>query len=314
MPRRSRLSRHGRRIAGEYSKAKNRGFWKPAPVMWRIMMATVAGDTLFDFFHNRLRFVDVTNDNLLNIGLWHHLSEFENYVFGVVLQYNRIRSDLKDSDPGEISTTPGQQARLDIYYYILTWDKLKKICEKIKSMVKSLQQGNPSIPRTFHQEFRAWKARIDHLFSAFETNIRNEYEHPSLEHYSVGNMVMWGTIQIDDSGDIRAHVGKRLFAIIKEEHGTRIEALRTALLDLFLKHFSQKPLTEELLNTRTHIEENIDLILKELETLKGEEDTATFDRLLHSLLMYDIYLQQEGVPLSATVRGKFYAILTGSTT
>ena len=49
---------------------------------------------VFDFFSGRLHFIDVTDNTLINIKLWHHLSTFESHVYGVLLQYNRIKADL----------------------------------------------------------------------------------------------------------------------------------------------------------------------------------------------------------------------------
>ena len=111
---------------------------------------------------------------------------------------------------------------------------------------------------------------------------------------------------IDSSGDITAHAGKDWFATIKNEHCVRMQTLRTDLVDLFVKHFSQKPLTQELMKVRSQIEENIDSILKEL---RAEKNTAKFNELLHTLLMHDTYLMKEGVPLSTTVKDRLYAAI-----
>jgi hypothetical protein len=269
-----------------------------------IMGTTDYANIGFDFFSGRLHFIDVTDDSLLNIKLWHYLSTFESHVYGVLLQYNRIKADLAFSSEPEMTRISGPQAGLDIYYYILTWDKLKKIHEKIKAILNEIQQG-ASLPREFTTEFRTWKNRADHLFSEFDTDLRNEYEHPSLESHSSGNLVMWGTITVDGSGNITAHAGKDWFATIKQEHSTRIQGLRTDLINLFVKHFSQKPLTKELLKARTQIEENIDSIVKELQELKSSNDWTKFNELLYTLTMHDLYLMKEGVPLSKTVKEKF---------
>lgn len=81
----------------------------------------------FDFFSSRLTFIEVASDQLMNIDLWHYLSVFESHVYGVFMQYNRIKEDLEFPDPESFRRVPGPQAGLDIYYYTLTWDKLKKI-------------------------------------------------------------------------------------------------------------------------------------------------------------------------------------------
>jgi hypothetical protein len=274
-------------------------------------MCQMKNDIAFDFFSNRLHLVKVTNDNLINIELWHCLSVFENNVFGVVLQYNRIRASLENLQPDNLLCVPVQQTSLDIYYYVLTWDKLKKVYEKIKAIVNRIQQTGSSLPKEFILEFRVLKKRIDHLFSAFNPYVRNEYEHPSLKPYSIGNIIMFGNITIDTSGDITAHVGKDCFATIRHEHSATIQDLRTDLIDLFLKHFSEKPLTQNLIKARTQIEENVESILKELEARKDKGDEAEFNSAINSLLMYDIYLAREGVPLSATVNSKLYSMFAG---
>jgi hypothetical protein len=207
---------------------------------------------------------------------------------------------------------PAPQAGLDIYYYILTWDKLSKVYEKIKEVVNDVQQAS-SIPKTFTIDFRIWKQRMDHLLSEFDTNVRNEYEHPSLEPHLAGNIMMWGNIMMHGSGNITAHAGKDCFATIKKEHCERMHRLRTDLIDLFLKHFSQKPLTLELTKARDYIEENIDSMLSQLRELRGEDDLADFNKLLNTLLMYDVYLMKEGVPLSISVKDKLYSAITGDT-
>ena len=266
----------------------------------------------FDFFSTRLTFIEVTKDQLLNIELWHYMSTFESHVYGVFLQYTRIKSDLRIPDLKNIeewTAIDGQKAGLDIYYYILTWDKLKKIYERIVELINRLHQTVPVIPKPFTVDFKLWKKRIEHLFSEFDTGIRNEYEHPSLAPYSVGHVIMWGNIQIDNAGDIKAHVGKDKFTNIRNEHCMRIQKLRTDLFDLFLKHFSEKPLTQELIKVRDYIEENIDSILKEIKEYKANNDTKGFNDLLSKFTMYDIHLSKEGVALSKTVKDKFYSVL-----
>jgi len=262
----------------------------------------------FEFFSSRLTFIEITNDQLLNIELWHYLSTFESHVYGVFLQYVRIKSDLRIPDLNNIQECPtidGQKAGLDIYFYILTWDKVKKIYDKIVELINRVHQNIPVIPKPFTADFKLWKKRIENLFSEFDSGIRNEYEHPSLAPYSVGHVIMWGNIQIDNSGDIKAHAGKDKFTNIRNEHCMRIQKLRTDLFDLFLKHFSKKPLTQELIKVRNYIEENIDSILKELEVYKTNNDTEGFNDLLSKFTMYDIYLSKEGVELSRTERTNF---------
>lgn len=266
----------------------------------------------FDFFSSRLNFIEVTNDHLLNIELWHYLSVFESHVYGVSLQYNRIIADLSIPDPTKRREIPGPQAGLDIYYYILTWDKLKKIYNKLETIIDRLYKAGASMPKVFNSEFRLWKKRIANLFAEFDTKIRNEYEHPSLESYSVGNLIMWGNIMMDDSGNIKAHAGKKWFSTIKNEHRIKLQKLRTDLFDIFLKHFSKKPLTKELITARDYIEDNIDSILKELKDYKDKGDTEGFNDLFYKVTMHDIYLSKEGVALSRVTKDKIYSVLWGN--
>lgn len=100
----------------------------------------------------------------------------------------------------------------------MTWDKLKKIYFKIRGILSRVRQSNPAIPTAFWQEFKLLSKRARQLFSEFEIDARNEYEHPSLEPYAVGNVIMWGNMMIDGSGDITAHVGATKFATVKMEH------------------------------------------------------------------------------------------------
>ena len=263
----------------------------------------------FDFFSTRLYFIKVTDDQFLNIDLWHYLGVFESHVYGIFLQYNRIKADLKFPHPDDNHGVPGPQAGLDIYYYTLTWDKLKKICDKIKALINRLQQVSPAFPKPFISDFRHWKRRIDHLFSEFDAGIRNEYEHPSLESYTVGNIQMWGNIIIDGSGNIKAHAGKNWFAIIKKEHIEKIQDLRRDLFDLFIKHFSKKPLTEELITAKNYIEENIDTLIKELSELKERKNWEDFNSLFCQLIMYNVYLSKEGINLSQNVQNRISSVL-----
>src|SRR4030042_2166461 len=53
----------------------------------RIMMME---DKRFDFLSTRLSVVEVANDYLINIELWHCLDAVENHIYGVFLQYYRI--------------------------------------------------------------------------------------------------------------------------------------------------------------------------------------------------------------------------------
>ncbi|MFH0813672.1 MAG: hypothetical protein V2A69_12670 [Pseudomonadota bacterium] len=120
---------------------------------------------------------------------------------------------------------------------------------------------------------------------------------------------MWGTTHIDSSGDIKAHAGKDWFVFVKKKHILKLDELRTALFDIFIKYFSQKPLTHELIKVRDHVEDNIDSLLKELKQLMHDGNAQGFNDLFHELIMCDIYLSREGVQLPEDVKEKLYSVL-----
>jgi hypothetical protein len=267
----------------------------------------------YDSFSSRLHCVDFTADPMLNIELWHSLTAFEDHVHGVGVQYTRITSDLEfKPQPCQV---PGvrQHAGLDVYYYVLTWDKLRKIYCEIKSVLRRVRERNPAVPAAFWQELRMLSRGAEHLFSEVGIAARNEYEHPSLKPYAVGNIIMWGSMTVDASGDIVAHVGATTFATVKKEHCKRLRELRTDLIDLFIKYFSQKPLTKELIRVRTYIEENIGPIAEELKQLRDDGNTAGFNASLHRLIMHDLYLGAEGVALVPSARDRLYSLLVEET-
>jgi hypothetical protein len=150
---------------------------------------------------------------------------------------------------------------------------------------------------------------VHNLFSEFDAGIRNEYEHPPLESYTVGNIQMWGNIIIDGSGNIKAHVGKNWFAIIKKDHIEKIQELRADLFDFFTKHFSKKPLAEELIKAKNYIEDNIDTLIEELTELKERKNWEGFNSLFYQLTMYNVYLSKEGINLSQNVQNRISSVL-----
>jgi len=263
----------------------------------------------FDFFSGRLDFMRVSNDNRINNDLWLYMSIFESHVFGVFMQYNRIKDDLKISERMNFQNFSIHRAGLDIYYYTMTWDKLRKIFKKISTVIDKIQKPPSTTPNSFISDFKLLKKRINHLFSEFNAAIRNEYEHPSLEAFSKGNVIMWGNIYHDNIGNIKAHVGKNLFAPIKEEHCKRIQNLRIELFDLFIKYFSRKPLTKDLIKARDNIEENIDSLVDKLNKFKEMHETAGFNNLLREFTMSYISLSKEAVQLSQSTKEKFFSAI-----
>jgi hypothetical protein len=246
----------------------------------------------------------------MNLDLYHYFSEFENYVYGVFLQYNRIIEDLKFPDLEKFTDPENSKkiptARLDIYYYTLTWDKLKKIYKE--HLTKLINRIAKDSSQDFKSQYRVWRRRIEHLFREFDDKTRNEYEHPSLEFYLVSRSKMWGNIESDSLGNIKAHAGNDQFVIIKKQYYQLIQQLRIDLIDIFVKHFSQKPLTQELIKFRDHIEDNIDSLSTELRNLIRKDNTQGINTLLR-LIMFLESFSGEGVQVPKEILHKLYSIL-----
>jgi hypothetical protein len=242
---------------------------------------------------------------------------FENYVYGVISQFGRIKESLekmKEAFPGASSQFSSAQVRLDIYYYTLTWDKLEKIFNRFKELMNIVQRTSNTIPNEFKKGFRDLRRRIDHLLAEFHTAVRNEYEHPSLQPKKVGSMMEWGSLFTDKEGNIRVHVGKEQFAIVRKEHIDRLKSLWIMLIDILLKHFSDKPSSTDLLQLKKQIEDNIDSILNSYVQCRSEGKDEEADQIIHQILMSDIHLMREGMALSQDVKDKFYSILMGTGT
>jgi len=139
------------------------------------------------------------------------------------------------------------QLSLDIYYYTLTWDKLKKVFEKFKALMNEIHRSMDATPVNFSEDYKLVRNRLKHLFDAFTEDVRNEYEHPSLLPQKTGNIIMWGNLFIDPSGNILAHAGDKNHAVVRKEHVERLKTIWISLVDLFIKYFSDKPLSADLL-------------------------------------------------------------------
>ena len=110
------------------------------------------------------------------------------------------------------------QIKLDVYYYTLTWDKLRKVFGKFKLEMNSVSKPPTALPSGFATEFRLIKTRMDHLFNEHSKDTRNEYEHPSLEPSRAGNLVGLGNSTSDNKGNIAVHVGKEEYAYVRKDH------------------------------------------------------------------------------------------------
>jgi hypothetical protein len=260
----------------------------------------------FPWLSHRLAFVDICPDKPKNFELWLNIHVIEDYVFGVISEYERIKHNQPlPSDPSlTVSLT---QQRLDIYYYTLTWDKLKKVFEKLKIKMNQILKPPNYLPEGFQDEYKQIKIRIDHLMNEYQNSVRDEFEHPSLQPSISNNMWMWGTIIGDKTGDLKAHVGKEQYAIVKKEHVDRLYTLWIELIDLFLKHFSSKPTSSSLLELKQFIENNINTMIGECERNRVENKHKDANQILNMLLNSELFLMKEGIPLRQEVRTKIFA-------
>jgi uncharacterized alkaline shock family protein YloU len=260
------------------------------------------GKTTFEFFSNRLSRVDTFPDIIKNSEFFIHISQFELHVFGVINQYNRIHEELQKGVEGNLS-----QVRLDIYYLILTWDKIKKIFENIQKRINILLKDITEESESLKNDYRIYRKRIEHLFCEYDDNVRNEYEHPSLKFHKIDNGYMYGNMEVNTSGDIRIHVGDDKYTTVKKIHVDRLDLLRIDFIDLLLKHFSKKILTSELLKIRNDITENIDEYIKRYQECNDDTNIEKSNEILNELISIDLYLSTEGVPLSETIKSKLYS-------
>jgi len=277
-------------------------------------MQSVTPET-FPSLTSRLNFIDLCPDHRKNIEVWHCLCVFESYVYGVISQYMRIKENLeKMKDPSFRLTRQFSscQVRLDIYYYILTWDKLKKIYEKLKELMNGILKTSNTVSGDLKNDFRQLRRRIDHFFNEFRTAVRNEYEHPSLQPKKVGNIIEWGSLFIDGRGNIKVLVGKEEYAVVRKEHIDRLNSLWIILIDTLLKHFSEKPSSSDLLTLKNEIEDNIDLIIDTYTQYRRENKNEEANQIIHQITISDIHLTTEGIPLSQDTKDKFYSSIFGA--
>ena len=260
----------------------------------------------FDFLSNRILDLDITNDYYTNFKIYNHLSVFENHVFGVLSQYNRITNNLNFSQQKEAKGF-NSQVNLDIYFYTLVWDKAYKIFENFKSLLYNLQKQKFISSDNFKKEFKNIRIRLDHLFKVVGNDARNEYEHPSLEFYANGNLLMWGNVIIDLNGNIKAHAGKNQFVEIRKEKIERLLKIRIELIDLFLKHFSEKLLSNKIIELRNQVEENIDELILEIDNSKITQGSDKICDSILTLIMLDLFLTKEGISFSNVVKEKIYS-------
>ncbi|MGA3287787.1 MAG: hypothetical protein ABSD46_10205 [Bacteroidota bacterium] len=262
---------------------------------------------------SRIRFVDFFQDQVKNLELEHSLNIFEKYLFGVHLQYKRISENVAkltsvENNPDFYSQDVTSQISLDIYYYTLTWDKLKKVFKKIKGHFNVLQKDNNSISQGFKNDYRLIKIKLEHLFKEFNLDTRNEYEHPSLEFLKRDNIFEYGNMFFDPNGNITAHVGKNQFTVVRNDQVHRLKTLWIEFIDIILKNFSDKPSSANLITAKEYIDQNIDNIIGDYDSLIKDNKIDEANNLLSQLLWVEVTLTKEAIPLSNKTISKFHSV------
>jgi hypothetical protein len=253
----------------------------------------------FPSLTSRLGVIKLSSDYLRNIEFYICLNELESFVFGVISQYSRIMDD----EPKPLSNTPLShsldQLKLDIYYYTLTWDKLKKVFGVLKDKINDVLKSPNALPSEFRRDFKQIRIRIEHLFGELSTSARNEYEHPSLNPSRIGELVGFGNSTSDNQGNIKAHIGNEEYAIVRKEHVDRLFSLWVELIDIFVKHFTSKTPSAEILLVKRQIEENIDDIIDTYTRYRTEKRDKEADQIFHQILMSKIYLSNRRIKASS---------------
>jgi len=266
----------------------------------------------FDFLSGRLTFIKVfkTDNPMENFGFYQCVSFFETHVFGVISQYERIRDNIPVvSKEGISKGVNTHQQQLDIYYYILTWNKIKGIFEKIKQLMNRVKKERDDIKPDFKEEYKLWRNRMERFLREFDDSVRNTYEHPKFEPMVCGNIIMWGNTIIDGEGNIKSHVEGNVFSEVRKTHIEKLNSLRIDFIDLILKYFSDKYSSTDLLRLRKDIEENIDKYVSEYKKLRQEGNSHESIQVFHGLIRYDMFLKTEGIPLSEEVTKKIHSMI-----
>ena len=196
---------------------------------------------------------------------------------------------------------------MDIYYYTLTWDKLRKVFDKFINKMNNILKQSNDLPFGFKDDFKVLKKRMGHLLNEFRIPVRDEYEHPSLQPTKINNLLEWGSIYNDNQGNIVTHVGKEEFAIVRKEHVERLNSLWIELVDIFLKHFTENPPSSSLLEAKKYIEDNFEEIINTCIQYRLEKKDKEANQILDQVLMSELYLSKEGVPLRQDIKDKLYS-------
>ena len=144
---------------------------------------------------------------------------------------------------------------------------------------------------------------MEHLFREYKTSVRDEYEHPSLKYQKIGNTILFGNVQFNGT-DISSHVGGDVYSTIKKKHIEQLESLRIELIDLFIKYFSNKRSTKEIIKLRKDYINDIDKNIKYFIKSKNKHELT--NELFNNFIITDLYFSTEGIPLPKYVRDKIY--------
>jgi hypothetical protein len=257
-------------------------------------------DNSFPRLTNRLHQIEFGSNIEKNIEIWRYLSVLENHIFGVKSQYERIKENIlmiTDRHLFHDSQMASTQISLDVYYYTLTWDKIKKVYNKFKGQMNAIQ-AQESFSKLFVMDFRIIKKRLDHLLIGINTAARDEYEHPSLEPNEIGDLIGWGNSFINSNGDIKMHVGKNQFSLVQKKEVDVIISIWIDLIDVILKYFSGKPSSHSLINMRNEIEQQIDDIIDEYNSYLQNNKKEDATQVIGQFMKIENYLASEGIPLS----------------
>jgi hypothetical protein len=260
----------------------------------------------FEYYSDRLFCKKIFNNYLKDLELQKQLNTFEVHILGVYSQYKRILKEEKEFREIEILRVRKKsiiqtrnilsQLDLDMYYYFLTWDKLKKIFEKIKSNINNLIIEN-SVTKYFIIDYKNIRKCMDNLFSEHHVSVRNNYEHPSLKYQEQGKLLQFGTIEINKT-EITTHVGGDVYGNIKKTHIDQLELLRIDFIDLFIRHFTDRRTTKELLKIRKDCINHVRKLTKNKNEISND--------IFHNLKMTDFLLMDEFIPLPQNIRNKIF--------
>lgn len=263
--------------------------------------------THFEHYCSRLTRVKIFDDIYRDFDLINAVSSFELHVFGIVNQYQRIQKVVKQfaklKDKPSNSKHNSSQMKLDIYYYFLTWDKLIKIFDNIKSQINKIVK-EAKTTEDFVSDYRKLRKKMDNLFHKDDFTVRNAYEHPSLKFHKQGSIVLFGCTMINDKG-ITVHVGGNVYGNINKARIDQLNLLRIDLIDLFIKHFTDKRTTKELIKMRMNFIKEVNKYITHLQKTGVRPSNDSINNFMSAELFFSI----EELPLPARIHKNFYTLI-----